>query len=102
MNLNVTLYPDVLVSTIRPVKKFADLTSDEVTDLFLCVHHVGPVLQQAFSGTALTITLQDGKDAGQTVDHIHVHILPRRPGDFSVNNDIYNEVSDHVQYSMRA
>lgn len=80
------------MSSIRPVKRFADLTSAEVSDLFLCVHRVGPVLQQAHSGTALTIALQDGKDAGQTVEHVHVHILPRRPRDFPRNDDIYEKV----------
>ena len=36
--------------------------------------------------------LQDGRDAGQTVEHVHVHIIPRRPGDFQRNDDIYEEV----------
>jgi len=25
--------------------------------------------------------VQDGKDAGQTVEHVHVHVIPRRPTD---------------------
>ena len=35
---------------------------------------------------------QDGRDAGQTVEHVHVHVIPRRPGDFVNNDDIYREV----------
>ena len=83
---------DVLVTTLRPVKRFADMTSDEVTDLFHCVHRISPLLERAHSGTALTIALQDGKDAGQSVEHVHVHILPRKPGDFTNNDDIYEKV----------
>ena len=37
---------DVLVSTKRPVARFADLTSDEVADLFQCARRIAPVLEK--------------------------------------------------------
>ena len=40
------LYTDVLVSTKRPVARFADLTSDEVADMFQCAHRIAPVLEK--------------------------------------------------------
>lgn len=83
---------DVLVSPVRPVKRFAEMTHEEVSDLFLCVHRIAPVLQQVHACPALTIAMQDGKEAGQTVEHVHVHMLPRREGDFSRNDDIYEKV----------
>ena len=46
-----------------------------------------------YSSTALTLAVQDGSDAGQTVEHVHVHLLPRRPGDFQNNDDVYEKVS---------
>lgn len=84
---------DVLVSPLRPTKRFADLTPNEVSDLFLCVHKIAPVLQDMHNSSSLTIAVQDGKDAGQSVEHVHVHILPRRQGDFAKNDDIYVKVS---------
>lgn len=90
----------VLVSPLRPVERFADLTSEEVSDLFLCVHRVFPVLQQAHSSPALTIAVQDGREAGQSVQHVHVHLLPRRQGDFARNDDIYDELSRHDKPEM--
>lgn len=36
--------------------------------------------------------VQDGPAAGQTVPHVHIHVLPRRPGDFEKNDDIYDEL----------
>ncbi len=33
--------------------------------------------------------MQDGTAAGQTVPHVHVHVLPRREGDFERNDDVY-------------
>jgi bis(5'-adenosyl)-triphosphatase len=36
--------------------------------------------------------LQDGPAAGQTVPHVHIHVLPRRPGDFEKNDEVYDEL----------
>ena len=46
------------------------------------------------------VPLQDGRDAGQTVEHVHVHIIPRRPGDFQRNDDIYDEVNLQINNSL--
>ena len=35
---------------------------------------------------------QDGAQAGQTVPHVHVHILPRKSGDFENNDEVYDAV----------
>jgi bis(5'-adenosyl)-triphosphatase len=35
---------------------------------------------------------QDGPAAGQTVDHVHIHILPRKAKDFPENDQIYAEI----------
>lgn len=83
----------MLISSKRPVPRFADLTPDEVADLFQCAHRIAPVIEKVYKSTALTLAVQDGKDAGQTVEHVHVHLIPRKPGDFDKNDDIYDRVS---------
>ncbi|XP_064397037.1 bis(5'-adenosyl)-triphosphatase-like [Halichondria panicea] len=85
----------VLVAPQRHVERFADLTAEEVTDMFGCVHRVAPVLESVFTSTSLSIVIQDGVDAGQTVPHVHVHLLPRRHGDFQRNDDIYDALERH-------
>ncbi|PKU42374.1 bis(5 -adenosyl)-triphosphatase [Limosa lapponica baueri] len=86
----------VLVCPLRPVERFCDLCPEEVADLFRTAQRVGSVVEKHFCGTSLTISIQDGPEAGQTVKHVHVHVLPRRAGDFSRNDDIYKEFeSDH-------
>ncbi|XP_032774180.1 bis(5'-adenosyl)-triphosphatase [Rattus rattus] len=39
--------------------------------------------------------MQDGPEAGQTVKHVHVHVLPRKSGDFRRNDNIYDELQKH-------
>uniref|UniRef100_A0A251U8S1 Putative histidine triad (HIT) protein n=1 Tax=Helianthus annuus TaxID=4232 RepID=A0A251U8S1_HELAN len=36
--------------------------------------------------------LYDGPHAGQSVPHVHIHILPRKDGDFVNNDEIYDAI----------
>ncbi|KAF3784806.1 Bis(5'-adenosyl)-triphosphatase [Nymphaea thermarum] len=81
---------------IRPrlAKRFVDLTAEETADLWLAARHIGSKVESYFGASSLTFALQDGPEAGQTVPHVHVHILPRRAGDFDKNDDIYYAIED--------
>jgi diadenosine tetraphosphate (Ap4A) HIT family hydrolase len=50
---------------------------------------------ETFDGTSSTITVQNGPDAGQTVSHVHVHVMPRKKHDFEENDQIYREIEKH-------
>ncbi|KAK6480695.1 bis(5'-adenosyl)-triphosphatase-like [Huso huso] len=82
----------VLVCPLRSVERFHDLRPEEVADLFQTTQRVSGVLENHFCGTSLTIAIQDGPEAGQTVKHVHVHVLPRKRGDFEKNDSIYDEL----------
>ncbi len=41
---------------------------------------VGIAVEPHFGCTSLTLAIQDGPQAGQTVPHVHVHVLPRSVG----------------------
>ncbi|KAL5013974.1 hypothetical protein ScPMuIL_008244 [Solemya velum] len=85
----------VLVSSLRHAKRLADLSQPEVSDLFTAVQTISRVIEKHFSVSSLTVAIQDGPASGQTVEHVHVHILPRKPGDFPENDDIYKELQKH-------
>lgn len=70
-----------------------DLTEDEYNDMWLLVRRVQGVLKTHHVGTtAFNVAVQDGGAAGQSVPHVHVHVLPRRGGDLRRNDDVYEEL----------
>ncbi|KAL3653193.1 hypothetical protein CASFOL_002874 [Castilleja foliolosa] len=77
---------------VREVKRFVDLTSDEVSDLWLSAQKVGSQLESYHKASSLTFAIQDGPQAGQTVPHVHIHIIPRKGGDFEKNDEIYDAI----------
>jgi len=56
------------------------------------INSIGKRLEAHYKCSSLTFVIQDGHEAGQTVNHVHVHIMPRRKGDFEHNDQVYREV----------
>ncbi|KAK7465532.1 Dinucleoside triphosphate hydrolase [Stygiomarasmius scandens] len=91
VNLKPIVPGHVLVIPTRVVPRLADLNDTELASLMGSVQRVGNVIECAYGADALTVACQDGKAAGQSVPHVHFHILPRKSaGDrFSNNDDVY-------------
>jgi len=66
----------VLVTPVRCMPRLKDLTEDEFRDLFLSVRQVQTILEQHYCAGASKIGIQDGIVAGQSVPHVHVHVIP--------------------------
>ncbi|XP_061344898.1 bifunctional bis(5'-adenosyl)-triphosphatase/adenylylsulfatase FHIT-like [Gastrolobium bilobum] len=88
------MYLHVLICPKREVKRVADLTADEITDLWCIAQKLGRQLESYHKASSLTFCIQDGPQAGQSVPHVHIHILPRKSGDFENNDDIYDEINE--------
>lgn len=81
VNIKPLIPGHVLVSPRRITSRFSDLSPTEVTDLFLTVQRVGRMIERVYNASSLNIAIQDGPDAGQSVPHIHTHIIPRKKSD---------------------
>ena len=55
----------------------------------LTVQMLTKFLQKERNTDSCTISIQEGAGAGQTINHLHVHIIPRTAGKFKNNDDIY-------------
>jgi len=94
VNLKPIVPGHVLFVSKRNVPRLSDLSKEEVTDLYCSVHTAIPVLEKQYNARSSNVAMQDGADAGQSVPHVHIHILPRVPGDFENNDDIYPEIDN--------
>lgn len=81
VNLKPLLPGHVLVCPVRCTPRLSQLTPSETADLFVTVRRVSKMIERVFKADALNIAVQDGVEAGQSVPHVHVHIIPRRNGD---------------------
>lgn len=70
-----------LVIPKRHAVTFEDLPSADAAALFAAVHRVSGALAGATGTKGSTIAINNGKDAGQEVPHVHVHVVPRKAGD---------------------
>jgi bis(5'-adenosyl)-triphosphatase len=92
VNLKPIVPGHVLIISKRNVPRLRDLTPDEISDLFQCATTVGSALEVHFGACALNVAVQDGAGSGQTVPHVHVHLLPRRKGDFDRNDEVHERL----------
>ncbi|TNV82802.1 hypothetical protein FGO68_gene11442 [Halteria grandinella] len=79
----------ILVCPKSQKARYRELDTQELFELSLTVQFLTKFLQKKYNTDSATVTIQEGSGAGQTINHLHVHIIPRRPGDFKNNDDIY-------------
>jgi len=70
-----------LVTSKRHISSYFEATSDEVSGLWQLVGEVKQYLDSKHQPTGYNIGINVGLDAGQTVMHMHIHIIPRYKGD---------------------
>ena len=62
-------------------EKVQDMTDMDNADLFNTVHKVISKVDKLTGATLLAI--HNGKDSGQEIPHVHVHLIPRQSSDQS-------------------
>ncbi len=65
----------------RHTGSFFDLSEQERSDLFSLLDRTKLALDEEFQPQGYNIGINDGAAAGQTVLHLHVHLIPRYDGD---------------------
>jgi diadenosine tetraphosphate (Ap4A) HIT family hydrolase len=72
-----------LVIPKNSVKTIFDLAIEEQQAVWSAVQETRNILSDLFNPDAFNIGINDGLAAGQTIQHAHIHIIPRYQGDKS-------------------
>lgn len=70
-----------LIIPRRHVASFFEIMEDERTELMNLLGRARVGLDREFRPAGCNIGVNDGAAAGKTVSHLHIHLIPRFPGD---------------------
>lgn len=71
----------MLFMTKRHIKDFFETTEEERIAIFELMDKAKKLLDEKYNPDGYNIGMNCGKMAGQSVMHIHVHLIPRYKGD---------------------
>jgi bis(5'-adenosyl)-triphosphatase len=71
------------------ITSFIDLNRQQRTEFLDTTTRAVRVLLKAFQTDAFDLSVQEKPEAGQTIEHMHLHIVPRLKGDLPNPGDWY-------------
>jgi len=87
-----------LVIPKRHVESLFDLTDEELAEFMLMGRNVASLLKKAVNTEAFDWAIQEKEEAGQSVPHLHMHVVPRKIGDLPNPGDWYQELEKSEQH----
>lgn len=70
-----------LIVPRRHVASFFDLTKEEQQDMFHLADEVKRIVDQNLNPDGYNLGINVGEAAGQSIFHVHLHLIPRYAGD---------------------
>jgi|SRR3989344_2234461 len=65
----------------KHIVSFFDLTKRDISDLLDAVKNTKTITDITYNPNAYNIGINDGEEAGRTIHHLHIHLIPRYKGD---------------------
>ncbi|MBC8224254.1 HIT family protein [Candidatus Bathyarchaeota archaeon] len=79
------IHPSALGHTLvipkAHVARVEDLPEEDARSLFAALRKIVGRIQEAVGAPASTIGINNGRESGQEVPHVHIHVIPRNRGD---------------------
>ena len=91
-NISPIVPGHALVITKHSCLSVLELSDEEFMDFMKLARQATRLLCEAFGAKDFNWALQVGDSAGQTVPHLHMHLIPRHEGDLHHPGDWYPEV----------
>ncbi len=95
-NIAPVLPGHTLVIPRRHITGFFELDDEELFEFVKFSRSVIKVLSKAFGTEAFNWTLQEKEESGQSIAHMHIHIIPRKPGDLPHPGDWYPRIKYNI------
>ena len=92
LDINPCAAGHTLVIPKLEVERLEDLPETQTMSLMRTIQQVAKAVSNAFDGIDYNLILNNGVNAGQVIEHVHFHVLPRAngsPGPFR----------KHIQYA---
>lgn len=70
-----------LIIPKKHVSNYFDLSSEEQEACFKMLNSIKDILIQKYNPDGFNIGINIGEAAGQTISHVHIHLIPRYSGD---------------------
>ncbi|HEY8400151.1 MAG TPA: HIT domain-containing protein, partial [Cytophagaceae bacterium] len=93
-----------LVIPKRHVESVFDLTEEETGELMQLARKVAMLLGEELDTDAFDWAVQEKEEAGQSIPHVHMHVVPRKIGDLPKPGDWYQELEKsevHIESTHR-
>ncbi|MBI2543114.1 MAG: HIT family protein [Candidatus Aenigmarchaeota archaeon] len=86
-----------LVIPKKHIKSMLALTDKETDKLFELVKKTARIIHKTLKPNGLDIGTNYGRIAGQSIDHLHVHVIPRYKGDFTFLQIVGKNLSPYAK-----
>lgn len=88
-----------LIMPKRHVSSYFELTDDEVLALMQLLRRAKQAIDAEFKPDDYNIGINNGPLAGQTVPHVHIHVMPRYRGDVDdIRGGVRNIILERAVY----
>jgi len=92
------IYPGhSLVIPKRHVERLEELTDAEATRIHQVIRKVNSATRSVFETSAYLVLQKNGVEVGQTVPHVHFHLIPRKSNDDSTLAFLWHAVLAQIK-----
>jgi len=83
---NIPITPGhTLICPVRHASKVDELSDQEILAIKAFIVRLKKGLAKSLGAKGFNVAWNEGHTAGQAVDHLHIHIVPRKPGDTGIH-----------------
>lgn len=84
----------------RHISRITELTQDEFVDLQVMLENADTFFKKHYEITDYNLGMNNGEAAGQTISHLHIHLIPRKKGDVpnprgGIRNFLVNPLTEY-------